>query len=517
MRHLTMRHVTRIGIAALLLAFTAAAAAASPAAQTRPAGGAAFEKVVLRDVQGLFGGQDLWLSAEGQLTVQVVRPARNISPCMRYSRRLEANELARIGSLLAEHKFQEIQIKERSGVPDEARPAITVRSADGNERTVQKWANDKQAGFDAIYKELLALVKTAAQGKAEYAGPYDRGWAPKASDSQPAAAVRSVVPGRMVCCEACKARLDLANGIKKCTGCGGVCNVAHTMCTKCAKNAGVCEVCGKAMAPPAIQPTTSPAGKIDPNRSAVFTSGKWRYEYEAARPGRDTVIAPRGRLSYDGTDLSRVRDANDFGPQINDYYETPWGRLYHHGYSATAKMPSGWIPEPREKSRREGRALSDPGGHGVAVATPQDLVVGETSDGKTVVAAVGQKIVIRVPSEGPGPKPPPQWTAKLEGESLRQEGEIRLRGRGPIAVPGRPGPVAVQQGGPMVAEGVFTTVKPGKTKITLEARPFRQPDAAPTKTFTFTVDVQAATTTAPAAKPSEAKVKEIAPVAVTQP
>ncbi|MBN2582690.1 MAG: serpin family protein [Planctomycetes bacterium] len=54
-------------------------------------------------------------------------------------------------------------------------------------------------------------------------------------------------PARMVCCDACKAKLDLANGIRKCPGCGGMCNVAHAWCTACARKKGVCEVCGKKM------------------------------------------------------------------------------------------------------------------------------------------------------------------------------------------------------------------------------------------------------------------------------
>jgi serine protease inhibitor len=59
--------------------------------------------------------------------------------------------------------------------------------------------------------------------------------------------VESVVPGRMVCSEKCKQILDLANGIKKCPHCGDMCNVAHKMCTKCAKVRGECEVCAAKM------------------------------------------------------------------------------------------------------------------------------------------------------------------------------------------------------------------------------------------------------------------------------
>ncbi|HUT59766.1 MAG TPA: protease inhibitor I42 family protein [Phycisphaerae bacterium] len=342
--------------------------------QPGPAGDAAFQSVVLRDVQGLSGGQDLWLFADGRLIVQVVRFGDRTRPCSRYATRLDANALAKVGRLLTERKFFKIKTRDRAGVPDEAHPAITVRSAEGKEHTVRKWANDKHPDFDAIYEELLGLVKSACRGQPEYAGAYDRAWAPKPADPQPAGGVNTLVPGRMVCCQACKAKLDLANGIKKCPGCAGICNVAHKMCTKCAVKAGVCEVCGKAMAGPAAQ--------------------------------------------------------------------------------------------------------------------VEDLVIEEAFDGKTVTAVVGQKIIIRIASRGAGPTPPPKWTAKLKGDSLTQEGEIRLRARR-IAGPTGSGIVGIQQGGPMTLEATFRAAKPGKTTVTLEARPWRQADAAAEKTFTVTVDVQA--------------------------
>ena len=157
--------------------------AASPASQ--PASGLKLDRLALRDVQGLFGGQDLWLFADGRLVSQAVRFGDRASPCRRYSTRLDANGLARVSTLLADHKLFEIQIPDRAGVPDEARPEITVRLADGKERSIRKWARDKNDDFDAIYKELLSLVKSVAQGNPEYTGAYDRAWTPK-PDTAPA-------------------------------------------------------------------------------------------------------------------------------------------------------------------------------------------------------------------------------------------------------------------------------------------------------------------------------------------
>ena len=105
----------------------------------------------------------------------------------------------------------------------------------------------KTAMFPGLLGVLLALCvamvaaeEPATRSSAPTVGPAT------APATQPATApAKSLVPGRMVCSEACKAKLDLANGLKKCSGgCGEMCNMLHKMCTKCATTAGVCEVCG---------------------------------------------------------------------------------------------------------------------------------------------------------------------------------------------------------------------------------------------------------------------------------
>jgi len=133
------------------------------------------------------------------------------------------------------------------------------------------------------------------------------------------------------------------------------------------------------------------------------------------------------------------------------------------------------------------KSAPDPSGQAAVSADAKELIIMEESDGKTVSAIVGQKIIIRIPSVGAGPKPPPQWTAKLKGKSLKQQGEILLRAK---TIPGLNGIVGMQQGGPMTTEAVFTAIAAGKTTITLEARPRGQPKADPSKTFTVTVDVK---------------------------
>jgi hypothetical protein len=86
--------------------------------------------------------------------------------------------MRQLGRLVEQRGFFKIAIKERAGVPGEARPSITIRLASGETRTVAKWANDKHPDFDAIYHWLLEQIQKAQQGKPVYEGPYDPRWKP---------------------------------------------------------------------------------------------------------------------------------------------------------------------------------------------------------------------------------------------------------------------------------------------------------------------------------------------------
>lgn len=223
-------------------------------------------------------------------------------------------------------------------------------------------------------------------------------------------------------------------------------------------------------------------GKIDAKQSRTYEWGKWKYVYKVAQAGTP-VEGRTGALLYDGKPVLRPKAASP----TNDYYETPWGRIYWTGQPNTIQGPHEWMPRLAARTRM-GKQLPDPGRPGVPAFEGKKLLIEQASDGKTVSAVVGQRIVIRLPSEGPGPKPPPRWTALLRGEALWQEGEPRLRSR---TVVGPPGIVGIQQGGPMHVEVAFVAVRPGKAVVTLLCRPWRQPDAVPSRTFTVTVDVKA--------------------------
>ena len=107
-------------------------------------------------------------------------------------------------------------------------------------------------------------------------------WA-KAAEPTAGQEIKSVVAGRMVCSDACQARLDLANGLKKCGNCDQRCNIAHKYCTACAGKLGVCEVCGKQMR--AAMTATEPAATAKPAEGEVVAVGP-------GKPNDKGVIRP---------------------------------------------------------------------------------------------------------------------------------------------------------------------------------------------------------------------------------
>jgi hypothetical protein len=112
-------------------------------------------RVELRDVQGLHGGRDIDVEADGVWALRVVTPGGRTT---NKPGRL-AGGMATLEKLIQQHDFFGLTIPHRLGIPDEAHPEISVILKNGSRRTVGKWAGDSHAGFDAIYRWLLRLEK----------------------------------------------------------------------------------------------------------------------------------------------------------------------------------------------------------------------------------------------------------------------------------------------------------------------------------------------------------------------
>lgn len=137
-------------------------------------------QVVLLDVQGLTGGQDLWISSLGTAFCRVVTPAEDGESGLqeaRYQFMLSEEQRSDLSHLLAKHDFFKTQTKDRYGVPDEARPSIFVEHGTRS-HAIGKWANDKHEKFDTVYEFLLRLVESGKKGKRFHSGELEWRWQP---------------------------------------------------------------------------------------------------------------------------------------------------------------------------------------------------------------------------------------------------------------------------------------------------------------------------------------------------
>jgi hypothetical protein len=134
----------------------------------------------LRDVQGLFGGQNLWVAENRTAFIQLVGlppPGQYGLWEGRYKTQLTLEQWATVERLAGEHDLSRLSIPNRPGVHDEARPTITLKTRAGETITVSKWANDKIPDFDAVYEYLLRLCR--AKGDLLSEGRYDWTWRPE--------------------------------------------------------------------------------------------------------------------------------------------------------------------------------------------------------------------------------------------------------------------------------------------------------------------------------------------------
>ena len=130
--------------------------------------------IVLEDIQGLWGGTAVYVDGAGASLIRIVRGADE----KRFTLKLATEETLALRKACIDADFLTVQVKERSGVPDEARPKITLRNAEGKTFAIVKWANDKVPRFDQVYNALLAFRKNVENLKPEYEGKRQQDWKP---------------------------------------------------------------------------------------------------------------------------------------------------------------------------------------------------------------------------------------------------------------------------------------------------------------------------------------------------
>ena len=125
--------------------------------------------VELDDIQGLWGGRRIAVIGTRQVVVQRVQLGMQER---RYVFELGPAAWMQLLQVIVENDFVTIQPMERSGIPDEARPCITVENAAKEERSVAKWAGVNDERFDALYQALLKMETLTEALEPVYEGPY---------------------------------------------------------------------------------------------------------------------------------------------------------------------------------------------------------------------------------------------------------------------------------------------------------------------------------------------------------
>ncbi|MBT3202282.1 MAG: hypothetical protein HN350_20475 [Phycisphaerales bacterium] len=135
------------------------------------------EQIVLFDVHGMYGGQNLWIAADGKAVCCFVGEGESSLQETRYEFMVSADNLASLLELIKKHNFFSMRMKERYGIPDEASSNIFIKS-DVETHAVMKWGNDTHRDFDAIYQFLLQIAESGKKGKQTHRGPFDWDWKP---------------------------------------------------------------------------------------------------------------------------------------------------------------------------------------------------------------------------------------------------------------------------------------------------------------------------------------------------
>jgi hypothetical protein len=117
----------------------------------------------------LWGGRRISISGTRQVVVQLVQPGQLES---RYEFELPRAAWTQLLEVFIEQDFVTIQPPERAGIPDEARPRITLTNAVRDQRSVSKWSGMKDERFDAVYQAMLQIEKLTTPLEPVYQGRY---------------------------------------------------------------------------------------------------------------------------------------------------------------------------------------------------------------------------------------------------------------------------------------------------------------------------------------------------------
>lgn len=140
-----------------------------------------WQHVILLDVHGLWGGKDIWISSDAKAFCRLVRPPTDKEAGLqefRYSFELSEAQMSELSDCLNKHNLSEIKTSNRPGSPDEAAPAVYVKTSE-KAFAVSKWANDKNENYDAIYEVLQKICSDGKKNEPFKKGSLEIEWNPE--------------------------------------------------------------------------------------------------------------------------------------------------------------------------------------------------------------------------------------------------------------------------------------------------------------------------------------------------
>ncbi len=131
-------------------------------------------QIELDDVQALYGGVRLWIASWGKPSVRRVAAGGKEK---RYKIPFSRDEKKDLLNLFVAQDFLTIEPEEREGIPDEARPSITLTNYKWDVHVVSKWAGVQDERFDVLYDALLTIAdrsKNVIKSEPEPLRPYQK-------------------------------------------------------------------------------------------------------------------------------------------------------------------------------------------------------------------------------------------------------------------------------------------------------------------------------------------------------
>lgn len=148
-----------------------------------------YESIELLDIQGLYGGRNVFVSKEGPVLASLVESPKEERGLIekRYIYNLDSQSFRNlVHEIIDNYNFLNLKIKDRMGIPDEARITINLTDKNGKTYSLSAWDQDgmdpityqksDKRKFDSVYVLLRNLANSACyRGKLLYDGKYRGG------------------------------------------------------------------------------------------------------------------------------------------------------------------------------------------------------------------------------------------------------------------------------------------------------------------------------------------------------